>query len=357
MIWIHYFFEGKSLIIWGILLLSVIVCTELLFRLVSEFAFLKIYINEIILIIFALLLLIRGILFGASLAAIGGILFLFIGIGTIFLIKKYNLKLSKWLHWLIGLTFVVIGFSFKTFDMLIIGILYLLLVTTNTILKKNYLDNFWVLSGLLMLVGTGLLFTAQMELKSPFIETTSDTIVLKKKDAVLKVGANPNSAIKVWKNNDRKYQLEGTTNNYGEANIKFYNPGNYILKIRKNGNVAMIKVHVKASKEYLRYKAHEKLLENNKKGIKEKLKITSKNLTWRQNNDSYKYYVNIEGITSPNAIVTVDGDDSSSGRVDEKGKFSLKYESYDNEEEQITINVINKTKTKENSLKLKKMKN
>ena len=51
-----------------------------------------------------------------------------------------------------------------------------------------------------------------------------------------------------------------------------YSCDSHIGKVRKNNLVKVIKIRVKASNRYLKYKAHEKLLENNKMGLKKKLK-------------------------------------------------------------------------------------
>ena len=199
----------------------------------------------------------------------------------------------------------------------------------------------------------GLWSVSYIQLRSPFLEINRNIVTLDEKEAKLKISANPDSKVEVWKHH-KKLSREYTTDKYGMIKVKFYSPGDYELKTSKNDHIAKKKVYVKASKKYLRHKAHEELLKNNKNGVKEKLLITSKDLTWNKGQNDREYSVNIEGITDPNIPVTISEEyDEKKIHSDEKGNFKIKWESYSNDACEITIHVINNKKTKENSKKIK----
>lgn len=352
MVWVRYLFEGKALVVWGVMLLIAVSSTKLLLKFGHEIVSIERYTNEFIFVFWGILLLIRGILFGALIASFAGILFLLTGLA---LLIKHTSRFEKWGVWIISFIFILIGLCFRAVDILLVGILYLASMSISRLFKVVCLNEFFILSGLIILVGAGLALTAHMQLQAPFIELERGSSILNEKNVKLKVNANPNSSIEVWKIGE-KCSKKYVTNKYGVTDVYFYKPGNYKLKVRKNGHVAIKKVHIKASSEYLQYKAHRKLLENNRKGIKEKLKIISKDLIWNKDQDDCEYFVNIEGITSPNTTVTVsnkDGYDRKKVNANKKGHFSIRWECYDNSSEKVIVNVINNGKTKENSQKLK----
>lgn len=95
MIWVHYFYEGQALIIWGALLLISICVTELLLKFVTKIVFLRPYTNELIIGLFGILLLMRGYLFSAGLASLVGLLSITVGI-ILALLRKKHYRLLKW---------------------------------------------------------------------------------------------------------------------------------------------------------------------------------------------------------------------------------------------------------------------
>ncbi|MFR0612445.1 hypothetical protein ACLUW2_08250 [Limosilactobacillus balticus] len=352
MIWVHYFYEGQALIIWGALLLISICITEFLLKFVTKIVFLRSYTNELILGLFGILLFMRGYLFSAGLASLVGLLSIVAGI-ILALLRKKHYRLLKWENWIIGVVFLLAGLCFRAVDLLLVGILYIGFIFFGKFLKKKAVNNFIVLSGILIFVGIGLWSVSYIQLRSPFLEINRNIVTLDEKEAKLKIIANPDSKVEVWKHH-KKLSREYTTDKYGMIKVKFYSPGDYELKTSKNDHLAKKKVYVKASKKYLSHKAHEELLKNNKNGVKEKLLITSKDLTWNKGQNDREYSVNIEGITDPNIPVTISEEyDEKKIHSDEKGNFKIKWESYSNDACEITIRVINNKKTKENSKKIK----
>ena len=352
MIWVHYFYEGQALIIWGALLLVSICVTKFLLKFVTKIVSLSPYTNELIIGLFGILLLMRGYLFSAGLASLVGLLSIVVGI-ILALLRKKHYRLLKWENWIIGVVFLLAGLYFRAVDLLLVGILYIGFIFFEKFLKKKAVNNFIVLSGILIFVGIGLWSVSYIQLRSPFLEINRNIVTLDEKEAKLKISANPDSKVEVWKHH-KKLSREYTTDKYGMIKVKFYSPGDYELKTSKNDHIAKKKVYVKASKKYLRHKAHEELLKNNKNGVKEKLLITSKDLTWNKGQNDREYSVNIEGITDPNIPVTISEEyDEKKIHSDEKGNFKIKWESYSNDACEITIHVINNKKTKENSKKIK----
>ncbi|WCT61495.1 hypothetical protein [Limosilactobacillus portuensis] len=352
MIWVHYFYEGQTLIIWGIMLLIAMGCIEALLKYVSKIAFMRSYADEIIVSFWGMMLLIQGLLFSERLATFAGSLSILIGI-VLSISRKINKE--EWLKWencVIGLIFLLIGLYFRAIDLILIGILYIIFTFIKKFLLKKQLNDFFVLSGLLLFAGIGMFLIARIQLQSPFLEVSQNTVVLKEKDVRLKVNTNPNSNVELWKNNKKYKKLE--TDQYGVTSASFYAPGNYELKVRKNNLVKVIKIRVKASNRYLKYKAHEKLLENNKNGIKEKIEVTSEKLMWNKSQDDSGYFVNIKGATSPGALVTISDEyDEEKTYADKKGYFNIKWRSYNNDEQEIEAYVINSERTKENRERLK----
>ena len=306
-------------------------CIEALLKYVSKIAFMRSYADEIIVSFWGMMLLIQGLLFSERLATFAGSLSILIGI-VLSISRKINKE--EWLKWencVIGLIFLLIGLYFRAIDLILIGILYIIFTFIKKFLLKKQLNDFFVLSGLLF-AGIGMFLIARIQLQSPFLEVSQNTVVLKEKDVRLKVNTNPNSNVELWKNNKKYKKLE--TDQYGVTSASFYAPGNYELKVRKNNLVKVIKIRVKASNRYLKYKAHEKLLENNK--------------------DDSGYFVNIKGVTSPGALVTISDEyDEEKTYADKKGYFNIKWRSYNNDEQEIEAYVINSERTKENRERLK----
>lgn len=352
MIWVHYFYEGQALVIWGALLLISICVTEFLLKFVTKIVFLRPYTNELIIGLFGILLLMRGYLFSAGLASLVGLLSIVVGI-ILALLRKKHYRLLKWENWIIGVVFLLAGLCFRAVDLLLVGILYIGFIFFGKFLEKKAVNNFIVLSGILIFVGIGLWSVSYIQLRSPFLEINRNIVTLDEKEANLKINANPDSKVEVWKHH-KKLSREYTTDKYGMTKVKFYSPGDYELKTSKNNHIAKKKVYVKASKKYLRHKAHEELLKNNKNGVKEKLIITSKDLTWNKEQNDSEYSVNIEGTTAPNIPVKIsEGYDEKKIFSDGKGNFKIKWESYSNDASEITVYVINDKKTKENRKKVK----
>lgn len=136
MIWVHYFYEGQALVIWGALLLISICITEFLLKLVTKIAFLRPYTNELIIGLFGALLLIRGYLFSAGLASLVGLLSIVVGI-ILALLRKKHYGLLKWENWIIGFIFLLAGLCFRAVDLLLVGVLYIGFIFFGKFLRKK----------------------------------------------------------------------------------------------------------------------------------------------------------------------------------------------------------------------------
>lgn len=139
------------------------------------------------------------------------------------------------------------GLCFRAVDLLLVGILDIVSILFRKFLKKKAVNNFIVLSGILVFIGIGLWSVSYIQLRSPFLEINRNIVTLDEKEANLKINANPDSKVEVWKHH-KKRSREYTTDKYGMTKVKFYSPGDYELKISKNDHIAKKKVHVKVSK-------------------------------------------------------------------------------------------------------------
>ena len=151
MIWVHYFYEGQTLIIWGIMLLIAMGCIEALLKYVSKIAFMRSYADEIIVSFWGMMLLIQGLLFSERLATFAGSLSILIGI-VLSISRKINKE--EWLKWencVIGLIFLLIGLYFRAIDLILIGILYIIFTFIKKFLLKKQLNDFFELRGILKL--------------------------------------------------------------------------------------------------------------------------------------------------------------------------------------------------------------
>lgn len=343
----NFIFHSRATIIWGILALAIAVILTSVSRWLFEKSSLqkaKIGKTDLFVVLLAIALLGRGIIFNAQIAVVVGIVLLLVGIvfWTSDELKTDDQETVK--GCVVGGAIGIPALIYRDWPLTFAGILIVLVVLFFK--KKSTLANKFLLitiSATFIVAGGGSRVAASVMLKDPFLKVDQH-LMLGETDVTGAVSTNPNQKIQaIYKG---KVLKVATSDDLGQGSIDFNKPGIWKLAVTKDGQTITKKVMVASSDEYEDHQAEIKLAENNRHGIKEKLTLEDAPYTVQKNGEN-GYKVEIKGKTSPNTNVEVDYSDDH--KADKKGNFKFDYSLDSNEDRKIRVYVLSAAKTKENS--------